>query len=301
VKNLIITGGSGLLALNWAFFKKNDVEITLLLHNRKVSIEGVNSVFTNLESLDSIYKFLSKNNNAVIIHCAANTSIDDCEKNPKFAYETNVQISKNLAKVCFKLGLKLVHISTDHLFSGASSFYSECSEICPQNVYGDSKAKAEINVMNENPDSLIIRTNFFCWGTPYRISFSDFLINSIREKKKIFLYTDIFYTPIYVKNLIEFVHLLIDSSSAGIYNIVSNERLSKYDFGKRVFGKFSGDICMVIEAEYKNQIQMIKKPLDMSLSNDKLLLSLSSNMESLGDQIEQLKLDETDFKKALSF
>ena len=301
MENVIITGGSGLLALNWAFVKKNDAQITLLLHQRKASIEGVNSIFINLGSESAIYEFLSKKQQCVVIHCAAITSVDYCEKNSQVAYETNVLISEKLAKICYKLGIKFVHISTDHLFSGLYPFSTENSEISPLNVYGTSKANAEEEVLKKNPESLIIRTNFFCWGTSYRSSFSDFLINAIREKKKISLFTDIFYTPIYAKNLIEFVHILINSSSNGIFNIVGSERVSKYEFGKIIFNNFSGNMNLITKVQYEKQSNLVERPLDMSLSNNKLLLSLNADMEKLEDQIKQLKLDENDFKKAINY
>ena len=301
MKNVIITGGSGLLALNWAFVKKKDAQITLLLHQRKASIEGVNSIFINLDSEIAMYEFLSKKQQCVVIHCAAITNVDYCETNSKVAYETNILISENLAKVCYKLGIKFVHISSDHLFSGLYPFSTEHSEISPLNVYGTSKANAEEKVLKKNPESLIIRTNFFCWGTSYRTSFSDFLINAIREKKKISLFTDIFYTPIYAKNLIKFVHILINSSSKGIFNIVGSERVSKYEFGKIIFNNFSGNMNLITKVQYEKQVNLIQRPLDMSLSNNKLLVSLNTKMEKLEDQIKQLKLDENDFKKAINY
>ena len=301
MKNVIITGGSGLLALNWAFVKKNEAQITLLLHKRKTSIEGVNSIFLNLGSESAIYEFLSKKQQCVVIHCAAITSVDYCETNSKVAYETNVLISENLAKVCYKLDIKFVHISSDHLFSGLNPFSTEHSEISPLNVYGTSKANAEEKVLRSNPESLIIRTNFFCWGTSYRTSFSDFLINAIREKRKISLFTDIFYTPIYAKNLIEFVHILINSNYKGIFNIVGSERVSKYEFGKMIFNNFSGNMNLITKVQYEKQANLIQRPSDMSLSNNKLLVTLNTKIEKLEDQIKHLKLDESDFKKAINY
>mgnify|MGYP003988938321 CR=1 FL=1 len=300
MENVIITGGSGLLALNWAFFKKNDTQITLLLHKRKVSIGGVNSIFINLESEIAMYEFLSKKQQCIVIHCAAITNVDYCEKNSKAAFETNVLISKKLAKVCYKLDIKFVHISSDHLFSGLNLFSTEQSEISPLNVYGASKAKAEEVVLKNNPESLIIRTNFFGWGTSYRASFSDFLIIALRENKKISLFTDIFYTPIYAKNLIKFVHMLINSNYKGVFNIVGSERVSKYEFGKMIFNNFSGNMNLITKVQYEGQVNSIQRPSDMSLSNNKLLITLNTKIEKLEDQIQDLKSDENAFKESIN-
>ena len=300
MENVIITGGSGLLALNWAFFKKNDTQITLLLHKRKVSIEGVNSIFINLESEIAMYEFLSKKQQCIVIHCAAITNVDYCEKNSNAAFETNVLISKKLAKVCYKLDIKFVHISSDHLFSGLNLFSTEQSEISPLNVYGASKAKAEEVVLKNNPESLIIRTNFFGWGTSYRASFSDFLIIALRENKKISLFTDIFYTPIYAKNLIKFVHMLINSNYKGVFNIVGSERVSKYEFGKMIFNNFSGNMNLITKVQYEGQVNSIQRPSDMSLSNNKLLITLNTKIEKLEDQIQDLKSDENAFKESIN-
>ena len=301
MENVIITGGSGLLALNWAFFKKKDAHITLLLHQSKAFIQGVNSIFISLDSEIAMYEFLLKKQHSVVIHCAAITDVDYCETNAKVAYETNVLIPENLAKVCYKLDIMFVHISSDHLFSGLNPYSTEYSEISPLNVYGTSKAKAEEKVISSNPESLIIRTNFFCWGTSYRTSFSDFLINAIREKRKISLFTDIFYTPIYDRNLIEFVHTLINSNYKGIFNIVGSERVSKYEFGKMIFNNFSGDMDLITKVQYEKQMNLIQRPSDMSLSNDKLVETLNVKIEKLEDQINHLKLDENDFKKTINY
>jgi dTDP-4-dehydrorhamnose reductase len=301
MENIILTGGSSLLALNWAFFKRNDVQITLLLHHRNISMEGVNSVFLDLESYDKIYEFLSSMSQCTVIHCAAITSIDDCEKNPHYAYKINVSISENLAHICYELGFKFVHISTDHLFSGLYPFSTESSKISPLNVYANTKAIAEGKVLNKNPEALVVRTNFYGWGASYRNSFSDFLINAIREKKGVYLFTDIFYTPIYTRSLIECVHILLTTNFKGVFNIVGNERVSKYQFGKEIFKTFSGNMDLITKVQYKKQTNLVSKPLEMSLSNNKLLDSLGIDMKNLEDQIEQLKSDEVNFKKAINY
>ena len=58
---------------------------------------------------------------------------------------------------------------------------------------------------------------------------------------------------------------------------------------------------LITKVKYEKQSNLVERPLDMSLSNNKLLLSLNADMEKLEDQIEQLKLDEDDFKKVINY
>ena len=58
---------------------------------------------------------------------------------------------------------------------------------------------------------------------------------------------------------------------------------------------------LITKVQYEKQSNLVERPLDMSLSNNKLLLTLNADMEKLEDQIEQLKLDENDFKKVINY
>ncbi len=122
-RKLLITGGSGLLALNWAYCMRQEWNIVLGIHHHSASLNNVGTCHLNLDSLDELEKQVLQIAPDTIVHTAGLTSVDECEANPTLAYHGNVQIAKNIALVASKLGKSLVHISTDHLFSGNSSFY----------------------------------------------------------------------------------------------------------------------------------------------------------------------------------
>jgi len=296
---VFITGGSGLLGVNWAYFKHQEHQIALLLNSRGINLKKVETIPVNLDSDLNVKKFFSELGPSVVIHCAAITDVEFCQSHQAEAYNVNTKLAERMAKVCYANNHKFVYISSDHLFQGNRSFETEESIIDPLNIYGASKAKGEELVQRNNPESLIIRTNFFGWGTSYRRSFSDFLITSLREKKKVNLYSDIFHTPIYSKYLIEYVHMLIDSEQSGVFNVVGPDRISKHFFGVELFNVFSGDSQLINKMEYSSVSHNIPRPMDMSLSNKKVVKFLGINTPNFRRQLMTLKSDEASFKAFL--
>ena len=60
-------------------------------------------------------------------------------------------------------------------------------------MYAATKVQAETRVLENYSKALIIRTNFYGWGTSYRKSFSDYIIESLRKKQLITLFDDVYY------------------------------------------------------------------------------------------------------------
>ena len=288
LKKVLITGGSGLLGLNWALSLRNEYNVTLCLHKRIVNLSGVKSTMCSLDSIDLISKLLKQEQPDVVINAAGLTSVEKCEEAPDLAEYINVTIAKNIAIACASEGIKLIHISTDHLFDGTQKFLKEEAPLSPINVYGLTKAKAEEVVFNNNENSLIIRTNFYGWGTSYRHSFSDFIINSLRKKTYIKLFDDIFYSPILIDILVQASHELVDKNQVGIFNIVGDTRISKYHFGKELAKIFKLNSNYITRSQIKSKLGLIPRPADMSLSNQKVSSCLVREVGSLDNHLEKL-------------
>lgn len=180
LSRVLITGGSGLLALNWACCMRASHEVILARHSRKITLDGVSVVSLDLESDATLTKQLEIVRPSLVVHTAGLTSVDLCEQQPAAAMHANAELARNVALATRRLNIKLIHISTDHLFSGSRSRYTETDPPAPLNVYGRTKLQAEQWVTQENPEALLVRTNFFGWGHRYRQSFSDWIICSLR-------------------------------------------------------------------------------------------------------------------------
>tara|TARA_B100001287_G_C22657998_1_gene518825 strand:- start:610 stop:1497 length:888 start_codon:yes stop_codon:yes gene_type:complete len=286
---IVFLGGSSLLSINWVKSILNSWDVFLFLNKRMVNIEGTESVKFVYPIENSLQAQLEKISPRVIINCVALTNIEKCQNEKEKAEYANVKFPSIVAKISENIGSKLVHISTDHLFKGDNSFYSENATLSPQNYYAETKARAENIVLDENKKSLVIRTNFFGWGTFYRESFSDFIIKNLQKKKQIKLFKDVFFTPIYIDELIRLVHDLIERNEKGIFNVVSSERLSKYDFGLKIAKILSLPAYLISPTPIGAFETLIKRPLDMSLSNLKLKNLIGCKIKSLDEQIMMLK------------
>ena len=111
---------------------------------------------------------------------------------------------------------------------------SESQTSKPVNNYGIHKRKSENAILKIYPKSLIIRTNFYSVGNKKRQSFSDTIIKNIKAFKEIELFKDVYYTPIYGKYLLKYIFALIRKKKFGIFNICSNEKITKYNFGHKL-------------------------------------------------------------------
>jgi len=291
-KKVVITGGSGLLAVNWALSVRHKFEVILLLHQKNISITDVKTDIVSLSSEGECASMLMRHQPDVLIHTAGLANVELCEFNNELADQVNIDITRNLSKACFNHGVKLVHISTDHLFSGEQEFVTEDSRCNPLNNYAKTKLIGEQQVLKELKDALIIRTNFFGWGPKYRQSFSDNILNQLKNSKSIDLFSDVYFTPILIDELVKAVHQLIDAKSSGLFNISGNDRLSKYEFGLKLAKLFHLDEGLINMVSIDDNSNLVNRPKDMSLSNAKFCKKLNYKIPSLDEQLKKFKKQE---------
>ncbi len=287
-KKILFTGGSGLLALNWANQVCNDFDVVLGLHEREINIKGVESLKINIDSEKEFVKNIENIKPDLIVHTAGMTNVDQCEAFPELANKVNFEVAKIVSDVCLKYNIDLIFISTDHLFDGSVPNVSEVHLKNPLNSYGRTKSLGEDYIHFNNPNALIIRTNFYGWGTSYRQSFSDFVIDNLRKGKNITLFNDVFYTPILIETLVETVMELYLNNAKGIFNVVGNDRVSKLEFGLELANVFGLNIDLIKEGSIKDNKDLVKRPKDLSLSNSKVNHFLKKEIINLSDQIAML-------------
>jgi len=276
------------LALNWACRMRHQSDVILGTHRHKVNLEGAQSVALDLESPERLTRQLQALAPTLVIHAAGMTRVEQCEQRPRDAEHANAGLTKNVAIATHELGIKLVHISTDHLFSGVRSRVTEEEPPEPLNVYAGTKLQAEEWVRTANPETLIVRTNFFGWGHLYRQSFSDWIIASLRSGRRITMFEDVYFTPILADSLALATHDVVAKETSGVLNIAGDERLSKYDFAVRVAERFGLPKALVVRGSMDSSKPSVRRPHDMSLDNTKASGLLGRPLGKVDEFLEEL-------------
>ena len=294
--NILILGCSGLLGKclidYYQYQKKFQIHVAI----NKTKIKNKNLRIFSAKNKNLIDDYVKKNQIDAIINFAALTNLEFCEKNVNLSKKTNYFLPVYLAKVSKKFNLKYVFISTDN-FKFKEKKLSENSKIETLNVYSAHKRKSEKEILKINPKSLIIRTNFFCYGNKNRKSFSDVILNSIKLKNKIGLFKDVYYTPIYGKYLLKYLFSLMKKNKYGIFNICSNERITKFKFGIKLCDIFRLNKKLIQASYLSKRSDIVNRPFNMALNNKKLKKILNIKIPSLNHQIKIMKKDFINFQK----
>lgn len=115
-QRVLITGGTGRLARNWAATLLHDYDIVLADSAGIHSCLEVEHAAIDLGDKYSLARQLLDISPEVVVHTAGLTNVESCQDSPALAHEANVKAATNVAEVCSFLDIALVHISTDHLF-----------------------------------------------------------------------------------------------------------------------------------------------------------------------------------------
>ena len=227
---ILITGTTGMLGsyLVKHLQKKYKIFSTGRSKKFKTSHNNYLSFDLKLDDYDQLYNWSKPN---IVIHCAALTDVDYCEKNHEETFFVNIE---SISKIIKKFqSSKIIYISTDAVFDDLNQLHKEEDKVNPLNIYGKSKLSAENILVKNSNNFTIIRT------TPIGFNFSQpnfltWIINSLELDKKIGLFTDVYFTPIDVWNLVKHVENVIDKDFSGIWHISGLDRISKYEFGLEI-------------------------------------------------------------------
>jgi len=258
---ILIFGASGFLGLHLVdFLKKKKVELITCGRN------SVNSIKLKRYNKKSLSDLIIKKKPNIIINLVAITNVDYCEKKPALAKKVNTDIVKSIAEIIEKnkLKIKLIHISTDQVYNGAGRKSEKKTTLL--NKYSKSKYNSEKNVIKINGS--VIRTNFFGISKK-NISFVDWIINSNIAKKKINVFTNIFFSPIYVKTLCKYIFLFCKRNVTGIFNVGSSNCISKSEFAFYLIKKLKLDIKYLVKKKYNNKMLFAKRPTNMCMDSIK--------------------------------
>ena len=165
----------------------------------------------------------------VVVNCAAYTRVDDAEKERDLAYDVNAKGACNVASVCAKRGLRLIHISTDYVFDGLKRRpYAEEDSPNPLNVYGASKLAGEKAVRAECSDYVVVRTQSL-FGLHGR-NFVGSIVRKLSLPDPIRVVNDQVSSPTNTVHLADALCRLMAIDVTGVVNVSAAGYCSWYEF-----------------------------------------------------------------------
>ena len=289
-KKILILGGSSLISVNIAFFLKRKFDLFLACNSKKPKINSTTNFFTKFDK-HSLNLLVDSINPEIVVISSANTNIEDCEKNQKKTYLLNFKLVKIVTQLSKIYKFKIIFFSSDQVYSDSSGFSNEKSKLKPLNYYSKTKILAENFLKKNLKKYLILRTNFFGYGPKYRSSFSDSIIKQNKKKIKKYYFVDNIFSGIYLPFLVKVLEQLILKNVFGIYNLCSPNYMSKYEFAIELTKQFNLDAKYIKKGYLKNNYKLVKRPLNMSMSNEKLIKKINIKIPKLKKQISLMKSD----------
>jgi len=268
---ILVTGASGLLGINLCLTLADEHAITGLVNRQKIENTPFNVLAGDLRDAGFLRKAVEKAKPEVVIHCAAAAHIDWCEQHPDEAMQINAEVPGNLAEICLKRDIQLLHISTDAVFDGKQVEYTEEDEPNPQSVYARSKYLGERNVLAVNAKALVSRVNFFGYSLSGTRSLAEFFINNLSAGNPVNGFVDVIFCPLYVKDLVDLFVQMLEKSLNGLYHTVSSESLSKYAFGLNIAKRFGFDRNLIHPVSVNEGNLVAKRSPLLMLNVEKLI------------------------------
>ena len=214
-------------------------------------LQSATVIPVDLPELDiSNYKmvddFIRRQRPDVIINCAAYTNVDGCEVNHDAAFKANALGPRNLAQAATKTGARLVHVSTDYVFSGRENggiAQDEATLPGPISAYGSTKLMGEKYVEQFCHRHFIVRTAWLY--SYYGKNFVKTMLRLARDKERVNVVSDQIGTPTYAHDLADAIAKILAAPQwlPGIYNFSNEGVASWYDFAQAVFD-ITGSKCV---------------------------------------------------------
>lgn len=284
MSNIIVFGASGLLGSSL-------VPALQILGYRVLTQGRGKGVDLCLDPSDfvDVTAALIKYRPAAIVNLVAATNVDQCEIQPELAWQANSSVVAAIVESILEVGRiglfqpHLVHISTDQVYEGLGEHLEE--EVHPINVYGLSKYAGEL--LAERVGASVLRTNFYgrsrCVG---RISFSDWLVSSLKSGLPITVFDDVKFSAVHIDTLCDVIVRCIERRPAGIFNVGCRDSISKAEFAITLAKILNLPINQVTKGTSAQVSLKARRPLDMSLNVSRLEKILELQMPKIFSEIE---------------
>lgn len=211
------------------------------LEKRGHTAIGVDVDEMDITDAEAVEKEMKADDLDAVIHCAAYTAVDAAEDNREICMRVNADGTRNIARVCKELDLKMVYISTDYVFDGKGERPWEPDDARnPLNVYGESKYQGELAV-EECLDKYFIVRIAWVFGVNGK-NFIKTMLKLAENHKEINVVNDQTGSPTYTYDLAVLLVDMVETEKYGRYHATNEGLCTWYEFAKEIFRQAGLDV-----------------------------------------------------------
>jgi dTDP-4-dehydrorhamnose reductase len=244
-----------------------------------VEIVAVGRPELDLADRASILSALSSIRPDAVISAAAYTAVDKAESEPDLAFAVNAEGPAAIAEITARLGIPIVHLSTDYVFPGDKpDAYVETDATGPTSIYGRSKLAGEERIAAANPNHAILRTAWVY--SPFGANFVKTMLRLAESRDAINVVADQKGTPTSAFDIADAVIAIarrlaedVDTSLRGVFHLTGGGEATWADFAETIFADLAAQggktvaVGRITTADYPTPA---KRPANSRLSNEKL-------------------------------
>lgn len=276
-KNILITGSKGQLGSAIKEISKDYLHIFFFKDKSEMDI-------TNFSFVQN---FLKKYKIDTVINCAAYTDVINAEKNKILSDNVNNIGVENLAKLCSKFNIQLIHISTDYVFDGYNNLpYEESNLTNPQNYYGISKLNGEKKVLSYDlKKSAIVRTSWLY--SKLSNNFVSKVLNELKNRNEIFVVKDEIGSPTNALDLSRAILEIIprlSNSKTEIYHFSNLGQCSRYELAKKIKEIIKSESIVSVSTQ---KFSKIKRPKFSVLNSSKIIENFKLSIKTWDISLEE--------------
>jgi dTDP-4-dehydrorhamnose reductase len=201
----------------------------------------------------------------VVIHAAAFTAVDECERQPEVAFRVNGEGTRYVAQACREAGLPMLYVSTDYVFDGEKPApYVESDAPNPLGIYGRSKLEGERLVRELLERYWIVRTSWL-FG-PHGRNFVLTILERARAGTPLPVVNDQIGAPTYTVHLAAVLEAIITRGEYGIYHATSQGSCSWYEFARTIVHEAGMDESLVTPIPTSASDRLAPRPRNSRLA-----------------------------------
>ena len=263
----------------------------------ELAAKGIEGIGVDVEEMDitdaaACEKVITEAKPDAVFHCAAYTAVDAAEDNVELCRKVNAEGTRNIAKVCKSLDIKMMYISTDYVFNGEGQRPWEPDDHRePLNVYGLTKYEGEIAV-EQNLDKYFIVRIAWVFGINGK-NFIKTMLRLGKERGAVSVVNDQIGSPTYTYDLSKLLVAMIQTDKYGRYHATNEGLCSWYDFACEIFRQAGMDEVKVTPVVSSAFPVKAKRPSNSRLNKEKLTEKgferLPAWQDALGRYLKELK------------